>query len=704
MKWLKASQFTPSWLLSRRVTSFERFFEMGQEESASPFLDAQAKSISRNLALKSAIASALLLCLSSGLRFFTSLPVWPIPLSFVYLLSGTPLLIAAVDDVIRRKDVNIDVLNTLAAFSALGIGASMEGGLLLVLFTLAGALEDTVTLKAKGALCAINEIAPTKAYIVEDGDQLAERAVDDVRVGEMIAVRAGEIVPLDGVIRKGEASISMAHMTGEHKPLFVGVMQTVVSGARVLDGSINVEVQLSSHDSTVAKLVQLITRAHSSKPKISQTFDLYSRMYALSVIGLTFFLLFFFPAALRVPLLGEEGAIVRSITFLITASPCALILAVPITYLSALGASARRGAILKGSVVFDRINACDVVAFDKTGTLTEGTLVVEKILPLLLISENSGHPAAPKSSDSKELGGRDFQEFAFSSDFDQETVLALAASLERHAVHPIARAIVESFSLKKKPFFEVSHVQIIPGEGAKGDVAHDGRSYALFIGTVEGVLKRMTLSQESIEAVQKEVVHGKVMAALSIENQGAYLFVMSDTIRSGSAQAVKRLHGLGKQVVMLTGDHMESAKRVGRSLNVDQVHSDLLPDHKVRLVASIAEKQGVLMVGDGINDAPALSRATVGVSMGRLSSAAAREASDVVLLNNDLDLIGWLFEKARQTKRVAKQNLVIAFASIFLGTASSLEGLLPLWAAVTIHEGSTLVVGLNALRLLRLRH
>ena len=183
----------------------------------------------------------------------------------------------------------------------------MEGALLLVLFTLAASLEDLVTLKAKSTLCAIGEIAPTKAYIVEQGGQLVERAVDDVKVHEMIAVRAGEIVPLDGVIRKGEASLSMAHMTGESLPICVGVSQSIASGARVLDGSIEVEVLVSSHDSTVAKLIRLITRAHSSKPKLSQTFDRYGRMYALCVIGITFFLLFFLSPRFADSFLWQRG-------------------------------------------------------------------------------------------------------------------------------------------------------------------------------------------------------------------------------------------------------------------------------------------------------------------------------------------------------------------------------------------------------------
>lgn len=672
---LKRFSFTPSWILSRKVSSFQRFFEMGREESASPFLDSQAKRISRHMALKSSSASAVFLLVAWVLRFFFSDPVWIIPLCFVYLLSGTPSLIAAVEDLLLRRDVNIDVLTTAAAFGALAIGSPMEGGLLLVLFTLSVALEEVVTLKAKTTLCAIHEIAPAQASIVGEGGFLIERAVEDVNIGETIAVRFGEIVPLDGVVFKGQALISMAHLTGESVPIPVGIGETVSSGARVLDGSIELKVAVTSHDSTVSKLISLITRAHSSKPRLSMAFERYGRAYALTVILTTLFLLFFFPLVLHFPLYGPNGGIVRAMSFLITASPCALILAVPITYLSSLGAAARRGAILKGSMILDRLISCRLVAFDKTGTLTEGKLSVERIIPL-----TSG------------------------VSFGRETVLALAASLERHAVHPIGRAIVDDFSILQQPFFDTRRVQVLPGEGVVGTVVYQGREISLFIGGLGSGFRRVGERGEREKRIAaEEQAKGHAVAMLVIDGREMVLFVLSDSIRPESGEAIRAIKALGRRVILLTGDHAQSAQRVGASLGIDEIFSSLTPERKVELVGELSQKQGVCMVGDGINDAPALSRAAVGISMGQLSSASAREASDIVLLNNSLDTIAWLFEKSSKTRRVVIQNLILAFSAIFLGTITSLQGALPLWAAVAIHEGSTLVVGLNALRLLALR-
>ena len=667
MRWKEVVARSSDWLLTRRVSSFQRFFELGGEESASPFLDTKAKKISRNLALKSSCLAAVLLTGSAIMRAYVAEPWWAILLAFVFLLVGTPALISALQDIVERKDVNIDVLNTLAAFGALFIGSGLEGGLLLVLFALAGSLEDLVTLKAKSSLCAMYEISPSKACVVGDEGYLHERAVDDVRVGETIAVRSGEIVPLDGVVTKGQATVSLAHITGESVPSTVEVGGQVVSGAQVCDGSIEVEVRLSIHDSTVAHLISLITRAHSSKPKLSLVFERWNRLYALLVIGCSVGLLFFLPGLIGIPIMGKGGSLVRSISFLITASPCALILAVPITYLSALGASVRKGAILKGSSVVDRIAGCDVVAFDKTGTLTEGQLHVEKMIPLNDRSKAS------------------FQE-----------AHRWAASLERHAVHPIATALIEGISP-----LEAEHIRVVPGEGVYGVVDVNGRKRAMFIGGPTPAFR--LLGQTPPSLLDEERSFGRVLAVLVVEESSeAYGFVLQDTVRPASKRVVHDLKCLDKRLILLTGDHAKSANTVAQSLGIDEVRSELTPEQKMETVAALSAEEGVLMVGDGINDAPALARSTVGVSMGQLSSATAREASDVVLLNNDLSVLVWLFVKSMDTRRIVRQNVSLAVVSMVVGIFTALQGVLPLWMAVTIHEGSTLLVGLNALRLLAL--
>ena len=652
-----SAAFTPSWILSRRVTSFQKFFELGKEESASPFLDSRGKRISRNLFLKASITSACLLFVSFLLKLLYVEPYFVFPLAFVYLLSGTPALIASAEDIFSRRTINIDTLTTLAAFCALGIGSPIEGALLLVLFALAGAIEDVVTLRAKGALSDINELAPTKAYVVEEGGELIERAVHDVHVGETLAIRSGEIVPLDGVVRSGEASVSFAHLTGESKPIHVSPGKTLSSGTRVTDGYIAIEVTCTSHDSTVTKLIHLITRAHASKPKIAKVFDSFGRIYSLSVIGLSFLIALILPL-FGIPFLNGSGSLLRAVNFLITASPCALILAVPISYLSSLGSAVTRGAVLKGSTVLDGLLSCTTIAFDKTGTLSKGKLALTKITPLT--------PSSTK---------------------DTDEVLKLGASLERYAVHPIASAIVETYAQKKEPFLECTEVKVIPGKGVE----------ALLQG------KRLFLGGSTITEYQHTVEEAKLqgcsVAILQIDENEAYLFSLQDEVRKESSSVITTLRNQGRSVIMLTGDHAATAKAY--SLPLNEIYADLSPEDKLNLVTSISQKEGLLMVGDGINDAPALARATVSASMGELSSATAREASDIILLHNDLTALPWLFIKARTTRTIITQNLTLALTSILIGTTTSIIGALPLWLAVIIHEGSTLLVGLNALRLLR---
>ncbi len=647
---------TPSWILSRRVSGFQKFFELGEEESASPFLDSRGKRISRNLFLKASLVSAILLFISFLLAIFSEGPFFVFPLALVYFISGTPALIAATEDIFLKQDVNIDTLTTVAAFCALGLGRPLEGALLLVLFALAGALEDVATLRAKGALSDLNELAPTKAYIVEPGGWLIERAVHDVRVGEKLAVRTGEVVPLDGVVCTGEASVSLAHLTGESKPIHVSQGASLSSGTKVIDGYVEIEVACTSHDSTVTKLIQLITRAHASRPQLTKVFDRFGRIYALCVMGLSCLIVLLLPV-FGVPFFGASGSLLRAVNFLITASPCALILAVPISYLSALGSAVTRGAVLKASSVFDGLSRCQVVAFDKTGTLSKGKLSLVKISPLTPTSARK-----------------------------EPEVLRLAASLERYAVHPLASAIVEAYAEKKQPFLELENIQVTPGKGI-GAAFKDAQ---VFI----GIHRR----EEYREGVDKEKLLGRAVAVLEIGEE-AYLFSLQDEVRKESAAVVETLRGQGKTVIMLTGDNEANARNL--PLSLDQIYADLSPEDKLNKVTALSQNTDLLMVGDGINDAPALARATVSASMGELSSAAAREASDIILLRNDLTVLPWLFNKAQFTRVIVTENLILALLSILVGTSASLLGLLPLWLAVVLHEGSTLLVGLNALRLLR---
>ncbi len=645
------------------------FFEMGLEESASPFLTPLARRISHNFPLKTSILASILLVISYLLSLHHAYgALSTILLASVYIIVGVPALINAIEDMVLKYDCNIDVLMTLAAFGAIFIGSGFEGALLLVLFALSGAIEDAVSLKAKNALIQLHRIVPLKAYIVEE-NELRERAIQDVPLGAEVLVRAGEVVPLDGIIVEGASMVSLVHLTGESLPIRKIMGDTVPSGARVIDGSLTVKVTHLSQDSTVSRIVQLITQAQSAKPVLERWFDKFSRRYAITIISLFFLFTVSFPFLFGIPLLGHEGSIYRSLAFLITASPCALILAVPIAYLSSLGACARKGIVLKGGVVLDALEGCSVVAFDKTGTLTLGELTLDDI-------------TGPFES----------------LELNKDQVLSISASLERNAVHPIAKAIVKSCQDKNLAFQPVVEVNVIPGYGVEGIIG----SNRAFIGDVARVAEKMPHNdaQELLKrskAIQKE---GNIIACLSINN-AAFLLVFSDRARPGIKRMLEALKHSGRKLVMLTGDHHESALNISKQVGLENFEADLKPEDKLARISELSKTQGLAMVGDGINDAPALARATVGICMGQVGSATARAAADVILLHDNIELLDWLFEKAKKTRRIVKQNLFIAIVAIVCGSIPAIFGFLPLWLAVIVHEGGTVLVGLNAIRLLK---
>lgn len=530
---------------------------------------------------------------------------------------------------------------TLAAFLAITIDSAMEGALLLVLFELSHGMEDLVTSKAKGALHQLNQIAPKFASVLDDSHHTYEKSVREIVVGEKILVQNGEVIPLDGKVVEGSSSLDLVHLTGESLPQEKTIGDKVPAGAKVLEAALVIEVERTSRDSTLTRMIQLITEASEAKPKLQRWLDSFSQRYAVSIIALTFLFALFLPLFFSMGFLGPEGSIYRSLAFLIAASPCALIIATPTAYLSAISASAKTGILLKGGVTLDALANCRRIAFDKTGTLTTGSLrCVQEDLP--------------------------------------DEAIQVAYSLERSATHPIAKAISALASKKNLPPLQVAEFRVIPGSG------------------LEGIIEGEKAIIASPKYLKIETQKKNVLAALSYKGH-SYLFEFEDQIRENLK---KPIESLPLETVILSGDHEESVRRVASVLGIEKVHANLLPEDKMKKVAELSE-EGLAMVGDGINDAPALARASVGISMGKIGSASAIDASDVVLLNDDLKVLPWLFEKAKSTQKIVRQNITLALIVICFATTPALLGLVPLWLAVILHEGGTVLVGLNSLRLLK---
>lgn len=642
---------------------FDEFFTSGQEESISPFLTESSRKWAKNLSLKSSLIAAVFL-LSAFIISFYSLSISNLLLLFVYFLAGTPALHNTLED-LKNLEINIDVLMTLAAFLSFLIGSQMEGGLLLVLFSLSGAMEETVSKKAKGALLSLNELSPSLATVIGDKKTLFQKAVREITIGSHLLVRAGEIVPLDGIVLDGQSFVNLIHLTGESLPVSKSKGDEIQAGARNLDGTLTIRVTRTSAESTLSKIIQLINQAQEMKPRVQRFLDRFGRHYAISIISLFFFFSITLPWVFSISYFGIEGSIYRALTFLIAASPCALIIATPTAYLSAISACARKGILLKGGITLDAFASCRTIAFDKTGTLTTGKLSCKNVISL------SDKPSC-----------------------SIDEAIQIAAALERHVTHPMAEAITTYADKKNLPIYDVENFQSIAGLGLKGQIQEKN----VFIGNETFISNEL----ENKPDLQTLLLESDQSITFLLVNQSLFVFYFTDALRPEASSVLKQLQQEHKlNVMMLTGDHRSSATAVANYLGISRFFADLLPEHKLQTVSELSNNQGLAMVGDGINDAPALARATVGISMGEIGSATAIDASDIVFLQDDLTLLNWLYSKAHKTMRIVRENLTLALGVICLITTPALLGWIPLWLAVLLHEGGTVLVGLNSLRLLK---
>ena len=651
--------------------TFDEFFASGFQESTSPFLTEKSKIWSKNLGLKSAVASAIFLAIA----FVFSFSIQPLSflfLTFVYFLAGIPALIKTFKD-FRSFEINIDVLMTLAAFMAVLIGNALEGALLLVLFELSGAMEESVTFKARGALHKLNELAPTMAWVVEEDGSAYQRSVKEIPVGTKLLIKANEIVPLDGIVTEGFSSVNLVHLTGESAPVTKKPQDEVPAGAKNLESAITIKVTRISADSTLSKIIQLITHAQESKPKLQRWLDKFGKVYASTIIILTVVFTVALPWILSIGFWGDEGSLYRALAFMIAASPCALIIATPTAYLSSISSCAKKGILLKGGVTLDALASCKTIAFDKTGTLTTGDLSISEI------------------------------NYLFGDIQDSNFAMSVAASLERHVIHPISAAITEYAKKNQLKQIDISDFESKAGFGLKGNIALNNEKLQVAIGLSTFIKSLLPddLKKLMDQKIKELNLEGQVIATCLI-GKSIYVIRMKDTIRSKTKDLITLINQKRQlSPVMLTGDHQLSAMSVAKMIGINQVFADLRPEDKLNLVASLSEKKGLAMVGDGINDAPALARATIGISLGKIGSATAVDASDVVLLNDDLFLIDWLIGKSYKTLKIVKQNLFLALSVILLATTPALLGYIPLWLAVILHEGGTVIVGINSLRLLK---
>lgn len=560
---------------------------------------------------------------------------------------------------LRSRRFDIDILMVVAAAGAAALGAWGEGALLLFLFSLGHALEHMAMDRARKAIEALAELAPKTAFVQRDGMEI-EVPVEELLRGDKVIVKPGQRIPADGQVTAGNSAVDQSPVTGESMPVDKQAGDKVYAAAINGEGALLIEVTRLARESTLSRMVEMVAEAQAQKSPTQRFTDRFERIFVPAVLGGVGLLivlppLFDFPFA---------EAFYRAMAVLVAASPCALAIATPSAVLSAIARAARGGVLIKGGVHLENLGALTAIAFDKTGTLTHGKPQLTNVVAI------TGNEA---------------------------TLLTVAAALESRSAHPLAQAVVAEAKTRGLSWDGVDEVESVTGKGLRGTI--DGQIVA--IGNAK------LFEDEAIpDVIQQQVLRlqaeGKTTMLVQMKGEFLGILGLADTPRAGTREVLEHLHQLGiRKTIMLTGDNEIVGQAIAIAVGLDEVRSGLLPEDKVKVMEELAQRYGqVAMVGDGVNDAPAMARATVGIAMGGAGTDVALETADVALMADDLSKLPFAVALSRASRGVIRQNLWVSLGVVALLIPATLLGWAGIGVAVLIHEGSTLVVVINALRLL----
>lgn len=580
--------------------------------------------------------------------------------ALVYLAGGVPAGWRALTALSRDHVLDIDLLMIVAAIAAAVVGASLEGAILLTLFSLSTTLEERAMGRAKRAIEALMALRPETAFRKMPHGGVEEVPAADLRIGDLLILRPGSRVPADGVVVSGRSALDESTITGESMPVSKEPGQLLFEATVNLDGVLELRVTKTLAQSTVARMIALVTQAQAAKAPSERFSAWFGQRYTIVVLAGS-------AAALAVFLwLGNswEIALYRAATMLVAASPCAVVISVPAAILSALAAAARGGVLFKGGAALETLADVKVFAFDKTGTLTAGRASVTNVVAL---------------------------------DGNERDLLSTLASLEAHSEHHIADALRREVARRGLPIREVRNVKALPSRGITGEddagpLWAGNRRMAEAMGAA--------LDHEALSALHNAA---ETVVYLGRGNRLLGAASVADKPRETSAAALAALRRSGVEtILMMTGDRRSVALRIGAELGLsgDEVHAEMLPEDKVRLVAAAAKRRKIAFVGDGVNDAAALARADVGIAMGAAGSEVALQAADVALLSEDMERLAAAHRLSQRAARIIRQNLMFAIGAMLLLVTGATFFDLPLPFAVLGHEGGTVLVVLNGLRLL----
>lgn len=567
---------------------------------------------------------------------------------------------------INGREMDMNFLMSIAAVGALAIGEFEEAATVVFLFSFGNALQGYTLDKTRNSIRSLMELAPSQALVKRDGIGMV-LPVEAIKLGDMVLVRPGERIPMDGKVVSGFSSVNQGPITGESIPIEKRPGDRVYAGTINERGSLDIEVTKLSKDNTLSRIIGMVEEAQGQRAPSQQFVDKFARYYTPAVI-----LGAVLVATIPTLALGQpfEKWFYEALAMLLVACPCALVISTPVAIVSAIGSAAKCGVLIKGGMYLEEAGALSVVAFDKTGTLTEGRPQVTDVIP--------------------------------TDGLLPDDILAIAAAIESRSEHPLGEAIIKHACHKGMSIPAVACFEALPGKGARGVV--NGQLYQ--IGNNRFFIEQgfpLDTVEEQAAGLQNE---GKTVMFLGDGGQILGLIAVADVLRNNSQQAVKKLKKAGiKKVIMLTGDNVQTARAIAGQAGLDDFRADLLPEDKVDAIKDLLNKyEKVAMIGDGVNDAPALAVSTVGIAMGVAGTDAALETADIALMADDLTRLAYTIKLSRKTLGIIKQN--IAFALILKGLILLLviPGWLTLWLAIIGDMGASLLVTLNGMRLIRMKH
>lgn len=568
----------------------------------------------------------------------------------------------ALKELWQEHEIDIELLMTVAAFTAGALGLWEEAAALAFLYSISEALEEFTEDRTRGAIRALMDLAPKRVNRLVDG---REEQIDlaELRVGDRFVVRPGEAIATDGVLIEGQSAVNEAAVTGESVPIEKSVGSKVIAGTLNATGSFVAEATATAEDNTLARIVHLVSEAQEEKGRGERFMSRFARVYSPAVLAL----------GVLVALVGGLATddwskwLERAATVLVAAAPCALVIAIPISYVAAIGNASRKGILIKGGIYLEELAQMRVLAVDKTGTITQGKPTVVTVQPL------NGH-----------------------SDMQ---LLSIAAAVEQRSEHPLARAVLAHAEDEGLEIPTATDFQSLTGAGAVATV--DGRE--VMVVSPSFAAKRGIDDRALNELVPQLQASGQTAVVVAIDAVAVGILGIADVVRPQASAAVADLHRIGlTHIVMLTGDNQLTADAIARSVGIDEVRAELSPEDKSTIVRELTAQYGrVGMVGDGVNDAPALAAASVGIAMGTAGSDVALETADVALMADDLTKLTEALRIGKRTRTIVRQNLVLSIAILAVLVPGALVGALTLPVAVLAHELSELIVIGNGLRLAR---